>query len=1337
MTRRALRADDLSTKRYQLTPRYLPSPGSSIMTKPLAFDVLLRGIAQIDRTAPWWASLLTAIVLGGWVVPVPALVPLSGVAKIAAGVDHSCAVTVSGGVKCWGDNVYGQLGDGTQSRRLEAVDVAGLASGVTAIATGRGHTCALTTGGGVKCWGDNGSGQLGDGTFDNRLTPVDVQGLTSGVIAITAGGKHTCALISGGSAKCWGDNRGGQLGDGTTTERQTAVDVIGLGSGASVITAGAWHTCVIASAAVKCWGGNWSGQVGAGSASGISPTPVIVPGFASGASAVLAGEMHTCALTSSGGVKCWGNNASGQLGNGTLSSGVSAIALGATHTCALMTGGGVRCWGNNGSGQLGDGTTNNRLAPTGVNGLGIGVSAVAAGDTHTCALITSGGAVKCWGSNDRGQLGNGADPTQPIPADVTGLGSGVSTVVAGYWHTCALTTGGGVKCWGDNYHGQLGDGTSLNDRLTPVDVQGLTSGVISIAVGLEHTCALSGGGAVKCWGFNWLGALGDGSTNSRPTAAEVTGLATEVTAIVTGHARTCALTIGGGVKCWGAESWDYDSLPIYSLTPVDAAGLTSGVIAIAAGLYHTCALTTTGGVKCWGDNGFGQLGDGTTTERLTAVDVTGLSSGVIAIAAGGYATCALTSGDAVMCWGPIWSADGNSATITATPAQVTGLGSGVNSVVTGDTHSCARLSAGAMKCWGSNGDGQLGDGTHVDRTAPVDVIGLASGVSAMAVGGSHTCAVTSGGGARCWGFNGNGQLGDGTVGVAFVAVPGNVVTAVSDPLPVVFSFAPAARSVGEGAGAVSFTLERSSAAAAQTVYVSTTITEGFANNGDYTALSKVPYSFAVGETSKTVTVNLINDATVEPDETFGLIAQQNSADSPTSYLAKASFTITNDDTAAAGCATEIVVDNLAPGARGISGIGGVDFSGTWSASAVGGAYGVNGSLYSSGSSAVYIWRTPMFSSTQTCTYDVYAWWTASSTRSTRVPITVSGHSGAAVTSLFNQQINGSRWNLHGRYSFGAGARGSVQTSGANGRASADAVRFVLAGTPLAFSFAPAARSVGEGAGAVSFTLERSSAAAAQTVYVSTTVTEGFANNGDYTALSKVPYAFAVGETSKTVTVNLVNDAAVEPDETFGLIAQQNSADPLTTYLAKASFTITNDDDIAAGGCAAEIIVDNLAPGARGVSGSGEVDFIGTWSTSAAGGAYGVNGSLSSVGSGARYIWRTPVFSSTQSCTYDVYAWWTASSTRSTIVPITVSGHSGSPVTSLFNQRLDGGKWNLHGRYSFAAGARGSVQTSGANGLANADAVRFVLAGTAVAVRGTGNADDIARLAATAEPAVVH
>jgi len=358
--------------------------------------------------------------------------------QVAAGGLHTCAVTTAGGVKCWGYNGTRQLGDGTTASKSTPVDVVGLGSGVAAITAGWGHTCALSTAGGVKCWGSNGYGQLGDGTSGHgtsKTTPVAVSGLGSGVAAIAAGSVHTCALTTAGGVKCWGHNSVGQLGDGSTTNKSTPVDVLGLGSGVT---------------------------------------------------AIAAADNHTCALTTAGGVKCWGVNHSGQLGDGTttdkrtpvdvvgLGSGVAAIAAGKVHTCALSTAGGVKCWGRNRSGQLGDGTTANKSTPVAVVGLGSGVVAIAAGgDGHTCALTTAGG-VKCWGANYSGQLGDGRITQtppfgKPTPVAVVGLGSGVAAIDAGGVHTCALSTAGGVKCWGSNGSGQLGDGTTTN-RYTPVDV---------------------------------------------------------------------------------------------------------------------------------------------------------------------------------------------------------------------------------------------------------------------------------------------------------------------------------------------------------------------------------------------------------------------------------------------------------------------------------------------------------------------------------------------------------------------------------------------------------------------------------------------------------------------------------------------------------------------------------------------------------------------------------------------------------------------------------------------------------------------------------------------------
>jgi len=697
---------------------------------------------------------------------------------IAAGGYHTCALTSSGGVKCWGWNEYGQLGNGTTTNRNTPVNVSGLASGVTALATGYYHTCALTSGGGVKCWGSNGNGQLGDGTTTDHNTPVDVSGLTSGVAAITAGGYHTCALTTGGGVKCWGHNEYGQLGDGTTTDRNTPVDVSGLTSGVTAIAAGYYHTCALTTGGgVKCWGWNGSGQLGDGTTTDRN-TPVDVSGLTSGVSAITAGGAHTCALTSGGGVMCWGWNLYGQLGDGTqtqrttpvdvsgLTSGVAAIAAGEGHTCALTSGGGIKCWGHNLYGQLGDGTTTVlRTTPVDVSGLANGVAAIAAGYYHTCAL-TSGGGVKCWGYNLYGQLGDGTFGYRAIPIDVSGLASGGAAIAAGYYHTCALTSGGGVKCWGDNGNGRLGDGTTT-DHNTPVDVSGLTSGVAAIAAGGAHTCALTTGGGVKCWGSNGSGQLGDGTTTNRNTPVGVSGLTSGVAAIAAGRYHTCALTSGGGVKCWGDNDYGQlgDGTSTDRTTPVDVSGLASGVTAIAAGGSHTCALTSGSGIKCWGNNGNGQLGDGTTTQRTTPVDVSELTNGVAAIAAGEKHTCALTSGG-IKCWGYNGYGQLGDGTQTqrTTPVDVSGLASGVAAIAAGGDHTCALTTGDGVKCWGYNEYGQLGDGTTTQHTTPVGVSGLTSGVAAIAAGRYHTCALTSGGGVKCWGYNLYGQLGDGTFG---------------------------------------------------------------------------------------------------------------------------------------------------------------------------------------------------------------------------------------------------------------------------------------------------------------------------------------------------------------------------------------------------------------------------------------------------------------------------------------------------------------------------------------------------------------------------------------------
>lgn len=731
---------------------------------------------------------------------IAALPPLQGVAAIAAGFSHTCALTTAGGVKCWGGG--GQLGDGTTIGRSTPVDVIGLSNGVTAIAAGSFHTCALTTDGGVKCWGNNSYGQLGDGTTTNRSTPVNVVRLESRVAAIAAGSFHTCALTTTGFVKCWGDNWHGQLGDGTIMNtRPVPVYVEGLYSRVAAIAAGGSHTCALTTdRGVKCWGANYFGQLGSGTSWRGYPVPVPldVVGLSANVTSLTAGRFHTCALTAPGGVKCWGRNEFGQLGDGTtterdvpvdvlgLYPEATAVTAGENHTCAITAEGGTKCWGHNNLGQLGNGTTTNYSTPVDVINLSSGTASVAAGGDHTCA-VTVDGKVKCWGWNGQGQLG---DSTNTIrfkkPVNATGLGEGAAAITTGAHHTCAITSDGTAKCWGANERGQLGEGTTTA-RSVPVDVLGLAGRVAAVTGGGDHTCALTIDGGVKCWGDNWYGQLGDGTYTQRSTPFDVVGLTNSVSAISASLGwHTCALTTAGGTKCWGNNSFGQlgDGSGTHRTTPVDVVGLSQGVAAISAGKYHTCALTSAGGVKCWGYNWMGQLGNGMEEyNRYEPVDVIGLSGGTTAIAAGGYHTCALTTNGGVKCWGGNQRGQlGDGTTMNRNiPVNVVGLGNDVSAITAGELHTCALTRTGGVKCWGSHGYTQANDGTTADSTVPIDVIELASGVTSIVAGGSHTCALTTASEVKCWGWNGYGQLGLGTP--SYRTIPVDVVTPLLVRLP--------------------------------------------------------------------------------------------------------------------------------------------------------------------------------------------------------------------------------------------------------------------------------------------------------------------------------------------------------------------------------------------------------------------------------------------------------------------------------------------------------------------------------------------------------------------------
>ncbi|HVY39747.1 MAG TPA: RCC1 repeat-containing protein [Polyangia bacterium] len=713
---------------------------------------------------------------------VPATCADNPIVALSAGGAHACLLRQDGHVTCWGRNSDGQLGDGTLTPRSSGGRVTGL-EGAVALASGDRHACAVVAAGAVACWGADDTGQLGDGGGPDRLTPVTVPGVV-GAAAVAAGAGFSCALLNTGGAVCWGDDRNGELGDGApATVLRGPTAVAGLPT-ATALSANGQHACaILADGSLVCWGNNATGQLGDGTLVN-RPRPAVVAGLHD-VHAVATGLSHTCALSDAG-LSCWGSNSQGQLGTDTGTSAAPvtapvpvplvaspvAIAAGAQHTCAVRSTGAVLCWGQNGTGQLGEGSMSSLAEPVPVTGLDTGL-AVTAGTTFSCARTTDG-AVFCWGDDHDGELGTGRGVTARRPV---ALPVAATAIAAGGAHTCAVTpsattTGGlGFACWGSNQAGQLGDNDG-DDRAHPAPIeQPLVAGTVT--AGALHTCAVDASGGLWCWGRGSSGQIGPARMVDTmvPVRVPLPAGATGASSAAAGDAHTCAAVAGPAgtplVACFGANDRGQlgDGTTTARATP--AAVAFAGVppvapIAVAAGGGHTCLTDGAGRLWCWGRGDRGQLGTGAAGDDPSPGEVALPGSDTAASVATGQAhTCAVDDQGRVWCWGA--NDRGQLGTGTAgpdvpAPAPVAGLPGPAVEVSAGGAHSCAALKDGRIFCWGANESGQLGDGTWADRARPAPVPGATGTVEA---GQAHTCAFTADGHAACWGADNSGQLGDG------------------------------------------------------------------------------------------------------------------------------------------------------------------------------------------------------------------------------------------------------------------------------------------------------------------------------------------------------------------------------------------------------------------------------------------------------------------------------------------------------------------------------------------------------------------------------------------------
>ena len=698
--------------------------------------------------------------------------------QLAVGKHHACGQASGGAIWCWGRNSENQLGTPAGAFSTVPVAVARLGSEIQSFSAGAEHTCAIKKNGAVWCWGLNTTdGRLGDGSTAPRSAPVKAAGLDAEVVQLAAGDTHTCALKKDGTLWCWGGNASGQLGDLSVAERHAPVQVTRMGNTVIAVSAGRSHTCALKKdGTVWCWGDNINGQLGMTPSASVL-TPSQVAGLSGTVVQISSGPNHTCVTKKDRTAWCWGDNATGQLGDQTLEarhtpvrvlldSGVSRIGTGAFHGCALDVKGSVWCWGQNAAGQLGNGTDAPSGAPVRVKfpqrtqlvSLGVG-------ERFSCAL-TAVGAILCWGDNAFGQIGCGAPLKREIPTLVSGLSSRPASIFAGFAHMCALLADGSVSCWGDNTFGQLGDGSSTG-RSTPVAVSGLAGRVATVAPGRDHTCALGTDGGVRCWGKNTEGQLGDPSNQPSKYAQSVAGLEADVTGLCAGQEHSCARKTDGTLWCWGKNddgalgAGDYKNRG----TPTQVR-LEGEVIAVSCGHFHTCALKKDATTWCWGGNTYGQIGDGSKANRPGPVKIS-LYFQATALFAGGRHTCATKQDRSLHCWGfNFYGQLGDGSTEDrAGPVGVLTLGAGVVSAAPSESHACAVKADGTLWCWGKNDDGRVGDGSTNLRRLPFS-LPLPSGLKATSVvaGATHTCALYSDSSVRCWGSGLLGQLGEGTIG---------------------------------------------------------------------------------------------------------------------------------------------------------------------------------------------------------------------------------------------------------------------------------------------------------------------------------------------------------------------------------------------------------------------------------------------------------------------------------------------------------------------------------------------------------------------------------------------
>jgi uncharacterized repeat protein (TIGR02543 family) len=851
--------------------------------------------------------------------------------------DLSFVITSTGRLFMWGNNNFGQLGDGTNENKYKPTEITSkfnfeVGEKITSVSIGGSHTSVLTSLGRMFTWGRNTYGQLGDGTTTSKYIPIDITSqfnleLNEIISSISLGGSYSSALTSSGRVFMWGGNSVGQLGDGTTEDKYSPTEITSQFNLelneiiSSISLGGSYSSAITSSGRIFMWGHNCYGQLGDGTTNNLLVPTEITNQFNLESSEIISGVFlgigHSSAITSLGRVFTWGYNYSGQLGDGTTISksiptditsqfnlrvdeSVSSISLGYNYSSSITSEGRIFTWGYNGRGELGDGTTTSKSMPIemkiqnldlvhsenhvygspiseytlsreaynlsnwyrihlgviytnsfntmpgenlllyaywipiqysityhldgGTNSFNYPFRYTIESETIQLGTPTKdGNTFVGWYLNEefsgdvvssipQGSTGDlvlyakwqinqydvnyytyeNYDPTTYIPLYQDEV---ITDITLGDSHSSAITSFGRTFMWGGNSSGQLGDGTTSYSTI-PIDITDhfcLNSSVniISVSLGYHHSAALSSDGRVFTWGYNIHGQLGDGTTTTKYKPTEITNMFNLgeneiIVSISLAGSHSSALTSSGRMFTWGNNSFGglgdgtttSKSIPT-EITSRFNLGVDESISSISLGHYYSSAITSTNRVFTWGWNNYGQLGDGTTTSKTTPNEITSqfnlaVDESVESVSLGGYHMSAITSAGRILIWGrnDYQQLGDGTGVNKSTPIEITSrfsleLNERIVSVSLGGYHSSAITSTSRMFTWGHNYYGQLGDGTTSLRNIPTEIttqfnLDVGETILHVSLYSYHSSLITSSRRIFMWGYNIAGQLGDGT-----------------------------------------------------------------------------------------------------------------------------------------------------------------------------------------------------------------------------------------------------------------------------------------------------------------------------------------------------------------------------------------------------------------------------------------------------------------------------------------------------------------------------------------------------------------------------------------------